>query len=71
MKKEISYEEQEENIYDGTEVKKTRTLQLPFRVTEKEKKEIEALAAKEGRTVSNFMRYLIQQHKEDKSKSKG
>lgn len=45
-----------------------KTKVFRFRITEKEFKEMKELAEKEGRTMSNLLRYLVAKEREEREK---
>ena len=44
----------------------TKTKEFKFRLTEKEYEEMRELSEKEGRTMSNLIRYLVAKEREEK-----
>ena len=45
----------------------TKTKEFKFRLSEKEFEEMRKLAEKEGRTMSNLLRYLVAKERKEKS----
>ena len=48
--------------------KMTKTKEFKFRLTEKEFEEMRELAEKEGRTISNLLRYLVAKGRKEREK---
>ena len=52
----------------GMSERLTKTKEFKFRLTEKEFEEMRELAEREGRTMSNLLRYLVAKEREEREK---
>ena len=55
-------------LFNERSDKMTKTKEFKFRLTEKEFEEMRELAEKEGRTMSNLLRYLVAKERKEREK---
>lgn len=56
------------SAYKKEEGTMTKTKEFKFRLTEKEFEEMRELAEREGRTMSNLLRYLVAKERKEREK---